>query len=278
MIEKWKEYYSESEIKKIQEIELDSLKYFIKLCQNLDIDFMLYGGTLLGAVKYKGFVPWDDDLDLALMRDDYQKLIKEGPALLSDKYEIQHPLINNVTPFSYIKFRRTDTFLAEYTLHDLKMNHGVYFDIYPIDNIPDDNQLMMKQYKSFTLLSKIFYVRQVKNIGRPVNSIKDVVMSFIRSVIYYSLRCIPHAYFINRLNKIMTQYNGIKTKRKGNYYHPKPNNFFNKIFPLVELEFEGLKLKAANDYNSNLYYRYGNINELPPLNKQVGHHAYIKKF
>jgi lipopolysaccharide cholinephosphotransferase len=277
MEEKWKEIYSEDEIRSIQRIELNSLKVFIEICKKLEIDFMLYGGTLLGAVKYKGFVPWDDDLDIALMRIDYDKLIEFGPALLPKEYEIQHPSINKVTPFSYIKFRRKDTMLVDYSSYKLKMNHGIYFDIYPIDNIPDDDRLMYKQHKEFSSLAKMFYFRQIKNVSHSINNMKDIVKALAKGVIYLILRCIPHKYFVNRMYKTMTRYNYMSTKRQGNYFYSKPVNYFNGIYPLVEVSFEGLDLKIPQGYEINLFNRYGDISKLPPEEERFGHKAYILK-
>ena len=132
MADAWNDYYTEENLKKIQKIELCSLDVLEEICKKLNIRFFLYGGSLLGAIKYQGFVPWDDDLDIAMLRADYEKFIREGPKLLPENYEIQHPKTNKRTPYHYIKFRRTDTALVEYRNHKIKMNHGVYFDIYPI--------------------------------------------------------------------------------------------------------------------------------------------------
>lgn len=277
MEEKWKEIYTENEIKEIQRVELDSLIVFMEICKKLEIDFMLYGGTLLGAVKYKGFVPWDDDLDIALMRKDYDKLIEFGPTLLPEEYEIQHPSINKVTPFSYIKFRRKDTMLVDYSSHKLKMNHGIYFDIYPIDNIPDDDGLVDKQHKEFSVLAKMFYFRQIKNVSHPINNMSDIVKVLTKRVVYLILKCIPHKYFINKMYKTMTRYNDISTKRQGNYFHSKPVNYFDGIYPLLEVSFEGLDLKIPHGYEVNLYNRYGDISKMPPEEERFGHKAYILK-
>lgn len=275
---KWNEIYTENEIRKIQKVELESLKVFIKICKQLDIDFMLYGGTLLGAIKYKGFVPWDDDLDIALMRKDYDKLIELGPALLPKEYEIQHPSINKITPFPYIKFRRKDTMLVEYHLHKLNINHGIYFDIYPIDNIPDDDELMKKQSEDFQSIVRLFSYRQIKYISRPVNSIKDFIKAVVKNAIYLILRCIPHKWFVRKMYRIMTKYNKITTKRQGNYFHPKPDNYFDGIYPLIEISFEGFSLKIPQGYEINLFNRYGDISKLPPEEERFGHKAYILKF
>lgn len=277
MVEKWEEIYSKDDIKSIQRIEIESLKVFIELCKKLEIEFMLYGGTLLGAVKYKGFVPWDDDLDIALMRKDYDKLIKYGPSLLPAEYEIQHPSINKISPFSYIKFRRRDTMLVDYFTYKLKMNHGIYFDIYPIDNIPDDDILMYKQYKEFSRLANLFYFRQVKNVRYPSKNLSDLVKTLAFRFKYLFLRCIPHKYFVNKMYKTMTRYNEISTKRQGNYFHSSPVNHFNGIYPLIEVSFEGLDLKIPKGYEVNLFNRYGDISKLPPEEERFGHKAYILK-
>jgi len=275
MEEKWREIYTEEEIKSIQKIEVESLKVFIKLCKKLEIEFILYGGTLLGAVKYQGFVPWDDDLDVALMRKDYDKLIELGPSLLPDKYELQHPLTNKVSPFSYLKFRRTDTKLVEYSLHKLRMNHGIYFDIYPLDNIPDDDDLMYDQYNDFSRLAKLFYYRQVSLGNEPVRTVKDVVKSFVSVCTSIFLRLIPHKYYVSKMYQVMTRYNDIFTQRQGNYFHSKPVNYFYGIYPLIEVQFEGLTLKIPSGYEGNLQNRYGDISKLPPEGERLGHKAYI---
>ncbi len=274
MSEKWREYYSDYEIKKIQSLLLESLKVFIEICEKLDIEFMLYGGTLLGAVKYKGFVPWDDDIDLALLRKDYDKLIKFGPALLPKEYEILHPSINKATPFPYVKFIRKDIRFAEYHTHKLKI-HGIYFDIYPIDNLPDDDKLLYKEHKKFQTIVRLFSLRQSKYLYHPVNSLNDVFKAIIKTSIHFVLRLIPHRYFVNKMYKIMTKYNDITTKRQGNYFYPKPVNYFYGIYPMKKLLFEGFELKIPNGYEINLFNRYGDISKLPPEENRIGHKPYI---
>jgi len=277
MSEKWSEIYKDDEIKKIQEIELKSLQFFSDLCKKLDIEFFLYGGSMLGAVKYSGFVPWDDDLDIALLRNDYDKLIKLAPSLLPDTYEIQHPSNNKLTPFSYIKFRRTDTVLVEYALHKIKMNHGVYFDIYPIDNLPDENEELIRQHKKFSWISRLFYYRQVNTLSRPISSPKDLFKSMIRYAMSGILKVVPHGLFFSYIEKLMIQNNSNQTKRKGNYFHPTPFNYFDGVFPAKTVMFEGVSLKIPCGYETNLMQRYGDITKLPPESERYGHKAYIVK-
>ncbi|RZQ06506.1 hypothetical protein D8T39_20800, partial [Vibrio vulnificus] len=219
MTEKWNEIYTDDEIKKIQAIELESLKVFSELCKKLKIDFFLYGGSMLGAVKYSGFVPWDDDLDIALLRDDYEKLLCLDDDHIPDGYELQHPRNNKLTPFPYIKFRRTDTSLVEYGIHKIKMNHGVYFDVYPLDKLPENNDELIRQYKKFSFVSRLFYYRQVKTLSRPIENSKDFFLSIIRYTMSFTLKCIPHSFISSYIDKLMTRNNEIQSKIIVNFFN-----------------------------------------------------------
>lgn len=275
MTEKWQELYSLEDIKKIQKIELESLRVFSELCNKLNIRFFLYGGSLLGAVKYNGFIPWDDDLDVALLRDDYEKLIQQGPKLLPDKYELQHPSLNKVMPYAYTKFRRTDTTMVEYENHKLKMNHGVYFDIYPIDNIPDDDKEYLKLHKKTFNIIKIFVLRQNRYISSPITTPVLVLKAFVKGAISFMLKLIPHKLFVSRINKLMTKYNTKETRRQGNYFFEEPVNYFDGIDPPIKIMFEGTEMLIPKGYLVNLLNRYDDISVLPPEDERIGHKPYI---
>lgn len=278
MAAEWERYYSDNDIRHIQSIEIDSLKVFAELCKKLQIDFVLYGGSLLGAVKYNGFIPWDDDLDVALLRDDYEKLIKFGNNLLSELYEIQHPSNNKVTPYFYAKFRRKDTKMVEYENHRLKMNHGIYFDIYPIDHLPDDDNILAVYHEKYRKWVRLFLLRQNHFLSRPVKIARDRIRAFLKWGVSVGLHIIPHYVFVKIINGISTEYNAVRTRRRGNYSFPKPVNYFDKFFPLIEVDFEGLTMKMPAGYKENLRNRYGDISGLPPEDKRVGHKPYLLDF
>jgi len=273
--EAWENIYTIKDIKTIQEIELESLRVFKELCSKLNIKFFLYGGTLLGAVKYSGFIPWDDDLDIALMRDDYEKLLLQGPFLLPHNYEIQHPRINSRTPYPYMKFRRTDTKMVEFFYRNIRINHGVYFDIYPIDNLSDDDNEIENDRRKILKLSLALRRKQTISVDQPINSIKEFVQQLMAIYKYFILKFVPQKYIIEKMDKIMTKYNKIDTKRQGNLFYPYPINYFNGIFPLINVKFEGIDAYIPNGYEINLKNRYGDISILPPEDKRIGHRPYL---
>lgn len=274
MPDAWNEYYTDEDIKKIQAIELQSLDVLIEVCRKLKIRFFMYGGSLLGAVKYHGFVPWDDDLDIAMLREDYEKLIKEGAALFPKEYEIQHPKTNKRTPYPYIKLRRKDTAMVEYRNHMIKINHGVYFDIYPIDNLPDNYADYLQQKISYDKWINIFLVRQNYRLDKKVSTMKGflhLVIRFCQSII---ANMIPLDYIMGKIDSISMRYNTQRTINQGNLTFPRPVNFFNGV-EFRKAEFEGRSVYIPSGYEINLANRYGSIDRLPPENKRVGHKPFI---
>lgn len=275
MAEAWQVYYTNEELAKIQQIELESLDVLTQVCAKLDIPFFLYGGSLLGAVKYGGFVPWDDDLDIALLRKDYEKLMAEGPALLPDGYELQEPRLNKKTPYPYAKLRKTGTVMVEYMYRNISINHGVYFDIYPIDNLPDDNDQYEKNQREILKLTRYLQRRQTPSLFSPGKGWRNFIRRGYVFAKFCFFRMIPHGYLIRKMNSIMTQYNDTETSRQGNYFFPHPVNYFNGILPPIEVAFEGRKMLIPRGYHINLKNRYGDIRQDPCEEKRVGHRPYI---
>lgn len=275
MSEAWRTYYTEEELAEIQRIELESLDVLSMVCEKLNIKFFLYGGSLLGAVKYGGFVPWDDDLDVALMRCDYEKLLEEGPKLLPEGYEMQEPRLNKKTPYPYAKLRKTDTVMVEYVYRNININHGIYFDIYPIDNLPDDDSELSKLQQQLLKWSIILQRRQTASLYSPQRGVKGLIKKMLAFSKHILFKMIPHRYIVNKMNAIMTKYNGTDTKRQGNLFFPRPVNCFDGIDPPVEVYFEGRKMLIPSGYKMNLENRYGDITEDPPQENRVGHRPYI---
>lgn len=276
MQEAWNEYYSLDDIKQIQRIELNSLDMLMGVCERLGIKFLLYGGSLLGAIKYNGFVPWDDDLDIAMLREDYEKFIKEGPLYLPENYEIQHPKTNKKTPFHYVKLRRTDTEICEYKTHKININHGVYFDIYPIDNIPDSYSDLLSQKMLYDKWVHIFQIRQNYRLDSKIGSPRDVIKLAIRMCQSGIAHLFSVSYLINRIDSISQKYNGINTLFQGNLSFPKPVNFFDGV-DYVEARFENRCVYIPSGYKLNLRNRYGDIRRLPNEDKRVGHRPCVLK-
>ena len=122
------------DLRLIQEIELDILLEFDRICKKHGLKYQLYSGTLIGAVRHEGFIPWDDDIDVAMPRADYDKFIELKDELADDyffqSYETDPQYINR-----FGKIRKNGTVFMEKLVQELDMHHGIYIDVFPFDNI-----------------------------------------------------------------------------------------------------------------------------------------------
>lgn len=270
-MEKWEDFFQKEELNLIQKIHLANLKVIIDVCNRLDIDYFLYGGSLLGAVRHKGFIPWDDDLDIGMPRESYEIFVKKAPKILPENYYLQTPYSDKKTPYYYSKLRLCETTMVESFYEKLKINHGIYVDIYPIDNLPNDEKEYFKQYKKFKKFNKLFVYRQCPYSYSIPNSFKGFFKNLGRRIVSLFLRIIPSRWYVKKIDSISTKYNNVQSKRYGNYSYPKPTNIFQSIYPLKKGSFCGLDVNLPSDWHYHLSQRYGDYMKLPPLNERIGH-------
>ena len=270
MREKWQEIYTDVQLKRLQQILVDNLKVFIDVCNKLNIEYIVYGGTLLGTIKYNGLVPWDDDIDVAMPRKDYEKFLREAPSILPEDYFLQTPESEKKSPYLYAKLRKKGTIYIEEFHNKLDIEKGVYIDIYPIDNIPDDDFLRKKQFKKVQRWIYRYYFRQCLHVKFPIP--KGKRKNYLYQIsLYYLLHLVPRNYIIYNVKREMTKYNDINTKRKSCLFSPNYENIYVKFYPLQKKLFEGINVNVPNCYKQHLLSRYGDYTKDLPLDKRVGH-------
>ena len=270
-IEKWRELFTEHQLKRLQHLEFVELQVIKRICKQLNIDFFLYGGTLLGAFKYQGFIPWDDDVDVALERDSYEKFIAEAPRLLPKDFVLQNLNTDPKSPYSYTKLRLKGTRCIEEYNDRLDIEQGVYIDIYPVDKIPDKKEQYERQFAKIQRILALISIRQNGHRSLATGGIK-------RKILYYGLKALPIKYWTSKLRQEMTRYNDQETKRKTCWHYPNIKNYYEPLLPLIPTKFNGEEFLAPNDMEVHLRRRYGNIDELPPVEKQIGHYIYKLDF
>ena len=116
------------------------LRCFVEICEKLNIPYYLVCGTALGAVKYQGFIPWDDDVDVGLLRPDYERFLREAPDHLPEYYFLQNYRTDPRFPQPYSKLRDSRTTFIETNKAHLPIHHGIYIDIFPLDGYPQDKK------------------------------------------------------------------------------------------------------------------------------------------
>lgn len=275
MAEKWKELYTEEQINLLQGIELQLLSEFISVCDILGLDYVVYGGTLLGSVKYQGFIPWDDDIDVALPRDSYNRFVREAHSLLSKDFYLQTPYNCSRSPYPYSKLRKAGTKYIEYINRNLPIDTGVYIDIYPIDRIPDDEILRKKQFKKVRRWILVYVCRQSRLYDKNETTLVGRMKNAAKWVICNGLRVLPQRYCIGKLDYYMTMYNGYEYGRYSALNSPNYDNIYDSLYPFVRGVFEGIEVNMPADYDNHLRRRYGDYLEDIPDEEKYGHVPYF---
>ena len=245
------------ELQKLQDMVYSIFQEFDRICQKYDIHYTMEGGTLLGAVKYGGFVPWDDDIDVVMKRNEYEKFLQVAPGELDGKFFLQS--YNNVPefPLNYAKLCLNGTEIYDYDYTHLKnMHHGVFMDIFPIDEVKPEQ--LQKHCSAVGILT-----------GARKTKLKAIHPTGIRKVVYGALALLPMKTLIGMIDRRCKKHNGKNT----GYFYEVCNA--NKKFPAMprniyddtmRLNFRDGAYEASAQYDSFLKSRFGEryMDTLPP--------------
>ena len=254
----------------LQRTEFEILKEFDAVCRKLELPYFLVCGSALGAVKYGGFIPWDDDVDVAMYREDYRRFLREAPSLLPEHLFLQNYDSDPYFPQIFSKLRDSNTTYIEKSVAALPIHHGVYIDIFPLDGFPEGK---------FRQKWLIFRKRLLASM---LLSVCDIPRSGLATVTYPIFRALgvtkKTAKVAAVYERVISSYpvDGSKVicnhgNWQGNLEYA-PQWHYGKG---TEMTFEGLTIQIPKCYDEYLRQKYGDYRQdLPDAEKQ-GHHYYI---
>ena len=277
------DYYDEKVLKKLQKIELGILKEFDKICEENKLDYFLVGGSAIGVVRHKGFIPWDDDIDVAMSRNDYEKFLKIAEEKYSDKYTIMNNDNNNKFPLMNTRWGLNGTEYKTEDLKDIPGNFGIFLDIFCFDNIPDNDKKMRKQGTKAWFYGKLLVLSGVKRPVLYYYGIKAKILHAIFFVAHYVLKIfhLTSRHFYKKAYKYATMYNNEDTKRFAYMFDPKRfTSMINKddVYPTKKIKFNDIYVRVPNNIGEYLTKRYGDYMTLPPEDKRHTHPPFSLKF
>ena len=171
-------------ISEVKEIELGLLLKFDQICQRHGLTYYLCGGTLLGAIHHKGFIPWDDDIDVLMPRGDFEKLLELEKTQDSTEIEQIVSWKSGKSIYPFIKLINTNTVLKEKYLSE-EFTTGVWIDIFPFDGMPDDDRLIAKKFKKIKFYKTILltaYSEQGTGASKIATAVKMILIPLCKHI------------------------------------------------------------------------------------------------
>lgn len=258
-------------IEEIKKIQLEILRDFDGFCRANDIKYFLSNGTLLGAVKYKGYIPWDDDIDVFMLREEYDKLVNTFKEKNKNKNLTLNAVENNSSYlFPFAKLSDNSTLLVENGY--LGVDIGINIDIFPVDNYgktPEDCADTFKRFEK--------YRKRLNKAKLKITASKTVWHTAAKFVFTFLYKLVGAKYYCRKIIKEATTL-GTADNYRGNVvwgFYGASEAFPKELFEeMAEVEFEGEKYNAPKDYDRYLTGLYGEWRKDPPTEKQKTHHTY----
>lgn len=255
-------------LKRIQQIETDMLKEFVSVCEKLNLPYFLLGGTLLGAIRHQGFIPWDDDIDIGMLRKDYEVFLAKAPALLPSHLFLQTNISDPCWYANFSKIRNSNTTFIETSSAHLPIHHGVFIDIFPLDDYPKSKlQQKIFSIKNRWYIKKI-YSAFVLNENNGKKTAKESVVSVLHKLTFLTTEKA-----VQKREKLLKNCNDavLVANHCGAWGKKEivPKEWYGKGCKVV---FEGIQTTVPEHYENWLTQVYGDYRKLPPEEKRVTHH------
>ncbi len=257
-------FLQEKDLQKLKSIELEMLKCFAEICAKHNLRYFMLAGSCLGAVRHKGFIPWDDDIDVGMPRKDYEKFLEVAQADLPEHLFLQTGKTDKMYPLNFAKIRNSTTTFVEASYKKCNMNHGVYIDVFPMDGY--------KKTKRYKIITKIYgYLvsctydnsNKRKSIKRRIGEL--LLFTFFPD--YTKVRdkkdAIMKKYDYDKFDKVIA-WSGAWADRE-----IMPKEYFGNGSKGV---FEGVEVTLPEKYELYLTRLYDDYMQLPPEEQRKPHH------
>lgn len=257
---------SDEELKKLQDVQKELIGEVKRICLKNNIHFNMVGGTMLGAIRHGGYIPWDDDADIGFLRAEYEKFREACKKDLNhEKYYMQDLRDTSGYRWGYGKLRKKDTEFVRLNQEFMPYEQGIFIDLMPFDNVPDNIFAREIHFFKCFMYRKFFWSEVGKN---------SETNGLVRSL-YKIMSLLPMNLLINRYQKFVDKGQKRKTKLVRILTFPTPKGVYGYdrkwYTKLTNYKFDELILPGAKDYEGYLTIKYGNYMEMPPVEKRKVH-------
>lgn len=257
---------SKVELKEIQNIQLEMLHEIDRICRNHNIRYNIIAGTLLGAVRHKGYIPWDDDADVALFREEYVKFREACEKTLDhSKYYFQDSTNTVGYRWGYGKLRRKDSLFLRENQEHMPYEQGIFVDVFPLDNVPQKK--LKRELHNF----HCFCIRKI--MWSPVGKLDE--KNCIKRLGYCLLAMVPERKLIQHYEKFISKSNRTDSEwvRILTFPTPTKDHGYRRCWyeESIQFEFENQLLYGIKEWDDYLHFKFGNYLEIPAPEEQKVH-------
>lgn len=254
-------------LEKLHSVLLEVLTEFDRICRKHNIQYFLDSGTALGAVRHGGFIPWDDDIDVGMLRSEYNRFMEIAPKEIGENFYLQHRGVDENYMKEHAKLRKLGTIFPEEGTEELKCR-GIFIDIFPFDYMSDNEVVSIIE---FWINRKFNELLRLRRLPYKRNTIQKKLVVFFSS--FLSSRQIEKIYY-----RFQTIHNAKKSNRVTSYQYQmvlRRNISFpsETMCPSVSIDFAGGKFSIMNNYHDYLSRMYNDYMTLPPAEKREYHCA-----
>lgn len=257
---------SSAELKQIQDIQKELIREVMRICKKCGIHFNMVGGTMLGAIRHKDYIPWDDDADIGFLRTEYEKFREACKSELNhEKYYMQDLRDTKGYRWGYGKLRRKDTAFVRLGQEFMPYDQGISIDLMPFDNVPDGWLARRVHFFQCFVYRKLFW----SEVGSRTE--KNRAKRFV----YKMMRLIPMKLLVRSYQRFIDRCQKKRTKLVRILTFPTPKGVYGYerkwYTDLSSYIFGDMKLPGAKDYHGYLCVKYGNYMDLPSVEKRKTH-------
>ncbi len=258
---------------KLHNCQLIIAREIKRICDENNIKYFIIAGTLLGAVRHGGFIPWDDDMDIGMLREDYEKFLKIAKKDLGDDFFLQTPETDKSYGLNFAKVLLKGTMLMEESTASNNAKKGIFVDIFPFDVAPESEADRENHNKKTYFYRRLLLAKRNYNIAGKKEYVKRIVYFILKIMsVFFS-----HDGLVKKLDSEITRYNNQKTEDivniGGAYGYKKETIKANWVRETVEIPFEDMTISAPIDYIKYLETFYGDYMTPPPEDKRYNRHS-----
>lgn len=253
------------DIRILQRKIIGNLEAIDQVCREHGLRYYLWAGTMLGAVRHKGFIPWDDDMDICMPRPDYEQLIAHWREWLPEPYEVIAPETDPTYPYPFAKIEDASTTVLERP--DFKFLEGVYIDVFPIDGAPADEEERKSHFKRYKVWRHLLFIR-----GRDPFKHGHGPRSWFPWLLHKAWSL---AELQEKVKEYMTKYPYDESEYVCDYDDGLKGVIEKRLLGTPQTyPFEDKQFLGVEHYDEYLSNKYGDYMQLPPKEKQIQHHFF----